>query len=416
MCARWNKQYDPILLIKRFKGIVISDKSKPTIRRSQGSFSSSFSGFEFEEYSAVMGSVVSMDEKVPEIIKKRIIHDAVYQCADENNLSVKNVLGKINRQENAYLNDSNKKFYIVTTISVHHIEGMGSKRIGNLSLSFFKGLPIKFKDHYDKKYIPDWIPSTPHDYTVTLVGIKSRTDIEAVELAYDGLDFLLGVWNLSYNYRSVNISMGGQRRPKHKIVRGPLLTIHKANGRIATRRFWYRTDQLDAVQAQRIKNDWAKLCKFEQGIRVRLRRHPYSQDMRESFIRYSRAMDSSNYESSFLYLWSLLEFLTGIRGGESKTVIRRASFFFKDVDYHRLVLRHLSDFRNRAVHSAEGSHDIEHYIEQIRRYVETLIIYHIFEYQPASNLVEATEFLDFPSNSEEIKRKIRLLRKASKFT
>jgi len=46
-------------------------------------------------------------------------------------------------------------------------------------------------------------------------------------------------------------------------------------------------------------------------------------------------------------------------------------------DFHRQILEHLRDFRNKAVHAGETNAEMEVLLYQLRRYVEQLIFFHL---------------------------------------
>lgn len=125
------------------------------------------------------------------------------------------------------------------------------------------------------------------------------------------------------------------------------------------------------------------------------------------FVRYARSLDSSDHESSFLKLWSLLEYVTAIKdGADYDELIRRTLFLSANDDYDKRILEHLRIHRNSTVHRGEASSHIETFIFQLKRYVERLMLFHLESGWQYSSAEELGQLLSKPRDPETLKSKI----------
>ena len=92
---------------------------------------------------------------------------------------------------------------------------------------------------------------------------------------------------------------------------------------------------------------------FEQKLRKLLSKIKYEKEITNAIIEYGRALDNRNWRTAFLRLWIVLEELTHTCSDGYKVTIRRASFVFKEREYHRQILNHLRDLRNSFVMHTE---------------------------------------------------------------
>lgn len=129
-----------------------------------------------------------------------------------------------------------------------------------------------------------------------------------------------------------------------------------------------------------------------------------------------RALDTPDFEKSFLSLWSLLEKLTATRATENyEKTIARTLFIWKNPEINKAVLEHLRHHRNTSVHAGSSSNQQETLTIQLKRYVEQMILFHLRIRPRFRSLDEARQFLDLPADSKLLKNRIDLSRRALRF-
>ncbi len=116
-------------------------------------------------------------------------------------------------------------------------------------------------------------------------------------------------------------------------------------------------------------------------------------------------------------MWSVLELLTDTnrKNLNYSTTIKRLCFLFERDQHHKQILMHLKDRRNEFVHASSGSEFNEIILHQIRRYVEALYYYHLFDIMKFTDFEESCEFLDSSRDVEYLKKQLHRIKKALKY-
>ena len=404
----WVKDYKPELIAQRMeKTKTISGEGKV-----------SFSGFVHSEHLVLLNSMVELDREVPEVEKRRIISQATFKAGEKGEITSKSILREIGKLEREYLITEKKKYRLVTDISV--------SRLCQFPKVFFGGSFIVVHARLNKtsqnsraKLINEAKYSIsgdlPSNYAAVSVSVTARSTAEAADKALNRLDFVRGIWNFwknrGYDFRRST----GKRSPVNSILLGPIHTLHKPDGKLASESWWYEPQYQGPVNLYNKKTKIENMFKFLASFRSHLGKSNYGSDIMQAVVRYVRALDSRDWDVSFLRLWSVLEFLTGTLMDSYKVTIRRASYMFSDKEFAFQVLSHLRDYRNKSVHTGSESSDIESLMYQVKRYVEVLIEFHVSNKFRFSSIAAAAEFMNLPTDKGLIDRKIRKLRYAKEF-
>jgi hypothetical protein len=244
--------------------------------------------------------------------------------------------------------------------------------------------------------------------------ISDKTAHEAVEKMLDAIDLLRGIWNLHIN-DSMVLSFGGRKKPINQITLGALHTLHDKNGEKVDSLFWYEPEHCKDNKKVDFSNNSYKTLEFTKNVRKALRKNSYGKDVESAIIRYVRALDSQDYNAVFLKLWSILEGLTHTLKDSYDKTIRRAVFPYADREYHRQVLEHLRQYRNRSVHLGSGENDIDVHVYQLKSYVEQLLRFHISNHFKFESMEDAAKLMDLQPDKETLKKQIELFRVGIKF-
>jgi hypothetical protein len=243
------------------------------------------------------------------------------------------------------------------------------------------------------------------------VTVRARSPFEAADNALDALDLARGLLNWGENRRTFMRFSSGISKPVNEIRLGPIHTLHRPDGRLATETWWYEPSFQASTFPFAVQQP---LVNFQASAIQRLRRHPYQRLCEDAVIRYTRALDEGEPVTAFLKLWSVLELLTG-SSHSYDTAIRRVSFLFQEHYYHLLVLNHLRRFRNATVHESATSQAIQTYLYQLKRYVDTLLTFHLTRGRRLVSLDRAIEFLDLPPDEVELARRARLFQSGRRY-
>jgi hypothetical protein len=409
MCAKWiNNKIDPKTLanklnqrIKRpFQGLSYNDSVTADIL-------------------TVIYSSIEFDSKIPETEKRNIVWKGVSTAAEKGAVTEK-FLGEISREENLYKNLKPQKFVLLTTISVNHLSELNKiKSTDKTTIIFNRFLPNKFNRKsiieiakQGKTVRADEIPS---NFVYVRVNVEARTEVEAYHKAIDALDLLRGIWNLYFNLGvGRRVSFGGTS-PVNKIILGPIHTLHKSTGRLATEDFWYEPNYKRPLFPFSITHQYQNLKNHEKLVKSRIRKSNYSSEIENSILKYTRALDERNFNNAFLALWSLLENLTGSVASYDDA-IKRTLFLYKDKEFHKLILEHLRSYRNKTIHTGDSiSEGMETLLYQLKGYVEKLLEFHLYNNLKFKDISVSAQFLSLNSDRNILREKINWLSKAEKF-
>lgn len=392
---KWIDDFDPKVVTD-----VIEDS-----KRIDESGKVTYQGIQHRDQITLLDSMISLDQSIPEFEKRKLISSAVNNAASSGNISPRTVRREIAKLEKKYLNQPLKKYKLFTSVSLASFQALPSIRFDDATIKinakFNKTARLARKNILNSA--KDALYSAPpHNYLPVTVTLNARSEHEAADKAIDAFDFVRGVWNLFLNSSLTFRITTGKRYPFNKIVSGPLHTLHKTNGELATSQWWYEPQFLGTQGLYAKKSELEQAHSYFEIFRKALRKSNYKNEIITSVQRYVRALDSWDWEDSFLRLWSVLEFLTGTTYGSYKITAKRAAYHFSNRNYAYQVLIQLRNYRNKSVHTGSESNDIESFIMQLKQAVEVLINFHALNSYKFGSLDEAGEFMDLPYSKEDL--------------
>lgn len=409
MCAKWNNNKIDLK--------TLANKLNQRIKTLSGNFNHYDSVI--ADILTVIHSSLEFDNKIPEIEKRNIVWKGISATVGKGEITEK-ILGEICREENSYKNLKPQKFVLATSISVNSFSELNKIKLPDkTTIIFNRFLPKKFnrrsiiESAKQGKVVSE--DEIPNNFIYVRVNVVARTEVEAYHKAIDTLDLIRGIWNLYLNFRvGRRRSIGGQNLV-NKIILGPIHTLHKSNGKLATEDFWYEPNFVKPSSSFPITNEYEKLKKYEKVIRSKIQKSNYGSEIEDSILKYTRALDEKNFNNSFLALWSLLENLT-VSGSSHADVVSRTLFLYKDREFHKLILEHLRSYRNKTVHTGDSiSEGMETLLYQLKGYVEMLLSFHLFNNLKFKDISESSQFLSLNSDRAVLNEKIKWLSKAERF-
>lgn len=414
--AQWNRhEFSPDPLVQQ-----LEDLRKPDGGNGDVVFEGNLL---FDDMVSVLERATIFSEILPELEKRRIVSEALSSAARSGPLTADSMIGEINRGAKEFSERPKTKYVLVTSLSIRYFPELTDNiEVFGCEISLGRQLPERLRSGHEtakertRKYVFGDYPdqSMFRHYTAAWIAISARSEYEATTNALAALDLLRGVWNLALNRRRWSRTTSQRRKPVNHVLLGPIHSLHSSDGNLASEVSWYEYDYVEPTQSDEVKKRWEMVKGNEEGVWRCLNINQYRPEMEEVIRRYSRALDTREWDAAFVQLWGLLEDLTGTEPGEShENTIKRAVFLYAESerDLHFQVLKHLKDYRNRSVHGGEGSSDIEFYLFQLKRYVEEVLEYHLRRGHDYSSIKEMSRFLDQPADLEAVERKITALEK-----
>lgn len=378
-----------------------------------------FQGFAFKECSALVYDLLTFQPEIPETEGRAIVNRAILAVGALGPTTPDSILREVKRRYSNYLRRRKTTYYLASSMSLNRAFVPQDLQL--------RGARIKFGTVHPPAYTRSraslkgraedaLMANLPSDYMPFRIRIKARSPYEAADEALDTIDELRGLWNLFFNrQRAIRISLGS-KEPINTILLGPLHSLHKPRGELATETFWYELSYRAPVRVVHLGRRYTQLVQFYSNLQGLLRRSHYRTEMRNAIVRYARALDDRDWHASYLRLWGVLENLTAMgRKGNYDVLVRRSAGVFREFEYMREVLNVLRDQRNRVVHASSISEEIETYLYQLKRCVEGLIEFHLGNSFRFKSIQQATEFLDLPPARHDLDHKARLIEYAQQY-
>jgi len=385
--AKWNDGFDIVALLER-------------IYRSCNSL-------DFELYLPVLLSAVTWPDDIPESTRLELVRASIQVQAAGKVPAAEVVLEKIKTQQRAYLKRRLTPHIVSTSLSV----STSWRLYPRIAL----GHEIRFLSRLDAARPGEelyGVPEDPKSYKKIRLRLDARAVEDAWRRAFDAIDLLRGIWNFGLGRNRYRITFGGHTgKPFNSVLLGPRFTVYDENAGTESRNqgcitpFHLVRPVFDAAELKVIIATERRVCRG-------LARASYHDAIESGFIRYCRALDEPDLNSSFLSLWSVLEYLSAAGAERYKDMIGRISMLWNRQEPHRSVLNHLRLVRNQQVHAGEGSGLAEALIGQLKFYVENLLVFHLSQGHRFEGLQEAGKFLDLPGGVNELKRQTYLLKSA----
>lgn len=405
MTVAWNPEYTPDEIINKIEETKVLD----------GNGNATYQGFEHRMLVAVLYSMLHFPNSISENDGRAIVQRAVFQAGTNGKLTGRSLLAEVNRLVSDTLSLPKTRFVLVTSLSISSTKSLKIVNINGATIVF--GRQGFRKYHQSRENLlnlaKDQIGNIPDQYLPVRIFVSARTIYEAVDNAFYALDLIRGIWNFLLNKpHYMRLSMG-KRTPVNQIVIGPVHTLHLPNGTAAAEIWWYESRYsgdrklFDATNLEKLYNNTTYL-------RKRLKQSNYPKVIESALVNYARALDESDWDTSFLKLWSILEQLSGFEDSY-KPLIRRVSFLFSDRELSQQILKHLKDFRNSYVHHTADNSEIETYLYQLKNFVEAMIQFHLSSRFGFKSLKEASEFLDMPTSKVMLEYRLRITKYAIDF-
>lgn len=418
MSVRWNREeFDPDSLVARLEGLRVPPNA--AIDEDVHFEGDIF----FDDVVTVLERALSFSETMTERDRRRLLAEALFGAARSGPLTADALLARVNRGAQKFFRKDPEEYVLATSLSFAYFPELPrSTEVSGCTISFGPWLPEHLRAGHEeaeermRRYVFGKYPGAEGlaPYCAVWVSAVGRSDFEAADRALATLDLLRGIWNLILNRRKWTRTTARRRRPVNEVLLGPVHSLHCSDGPLASETDWYEYDYVEPMRTTELRKRWDKVQGNEANVHVLLRRSSYRQQLENAVRRYTRALDSREWDSAFVRLWGLLEDLTGTeRGNGHEVTVRRAAFQYDDSErwLHVQVLKHLKDYRNRSVHGGESSEDIEAYLYQLKRYVEDTLVFHLQDPWEFSSIEEMACFLDLPTDPAALERKIADLRR-----
>ncbi len=374
----------------------------------------SFEAFSFEPLASAISTYIEFSEAIPNAIRRQLVVRAIFD-AGKAEITPHTLLDALNSQQSRYLRKVNKKLVVVTTLSASGPPPFKQLSFDGVRFSFPKRIE-KYDRSKSMEAAKHMLHSEqPSGYQPVLARLHARSEDEAIERSLSGIDTIRAIWNLSIMGKVDWRISHEKRRPINELTLGPLHTVHTSDGRTMSERYWYEPSFVGNARICDFKSKANQLRRSWMSAQRKLRNSRLKKQCVKGLQMYVQAFDQYDFATSFVKLWSALEYLTGTQNDRYEITVRRAASMFKDHKAAKEILQHLRVRRNSLVHTLGEHNDIETITYQLKVFVETLLQFYVRNPFDLQNQDEVRYFLDLPRDSSIINRRAELVRFGRKF-
>jgi hypothetical protein len=321
---------------------------------------------------------------------------------------------QINDNIKKALAKQDNQYFLLTSISILDI-GIRIIKLKDCTIKFYKSdFPRKFKGRENLiKSSSKNAEVESNGYTKVVIELKAKSEKAAANEALRVLDIFRGMLNLFSNYSSEFI--GNQWEPINKIRLGEFHTAHDSKGKVYSDMFWF--DHSYSNTRPFILNNSSNIVKNLRFIISKLEKlnKKYESTLTDGILRYVRSFDERNQNVAVMRAWGALETIAAPNESNCDSVTRRCSFLYEEGEYHKQILEHLREYRNRNVHAGEESQKAKNHGFQIQRYFKDLLLFHIENVGYFPKIADANLFLDLPTDESCLLKNKKLIKRALVF-
>lgn len=406
MAIKWKKRagLSPQLILNKIEGAKTIGQDGRV----------SYSTFEYHEVFASIFSLLEIPKAIStELDLDALVSKALGSAARAGAITEASLIKQLNEIASSELATRESPYHLLTSLSMDKTLPFRRVAFNGSTIRALEGpYPKKYSTRNEVvKHVGGEFSGDHPGYMKIIVSIKAKSTYGAASKALNSLDVIRALIalfsNLSMEY------LGSLNSPINKVRTGQVHTLHTKSGAAAVKTLWFEPN---FVKSRPFNHQNPKLLKqnFDWALE-RLEESKYSDTLVEALNLYVRALDEKDHNSAALRLWGALECLASPKEAVYDRIVKRCAFLFKEHDYHRQILEHLREFRNRSIHSGHQSEKAKTYCYQMQFYFRELILYHFRASIASLSFDEANDFLDLPADETELKRQKDLIERAVKF-
>lgn len=260
-----------------------------------------------------------------------------------------------------------------------------------------------------------------HDFSqlpLAVCTVNAIDVFDAFELAENAISKELGLYSLMEERAEVLYPMFKSEKPISTILLAPHMTVHDEKGRILKDVYW-RTNNWARNQKLAVREQ-TKIEKIQTNVefvRKRIRKLPeaWQELATAALVRHYQAFSQGDLEATFLDGWRLLEAIGGKDREKSETLVKRASWFFEDVEEEHQFGLHLMNRRHLISHGKPvRADDKERLAFQMKEFVSPLLHEVLINRWKFKTIEELWAFCDLPvspiERQEQVKQRQRQLK------
>lgn len=407
MEAQWKKKK------KSNPQVIINDleDNKRILEGGDISYEGHFGTFDVEFAASVLAGMIEFPKKLEPRIHESLVGQAISDVSKMETLSQTSLIDRINILVTQQLRQRENKYHVLTSLSLKHAP-FRTREFDGVTIRILNGgFPKKYSSRDTIDFEGRYTDKLNYGYLSAIITAKSRHQDSAYSKAMETLDLIRALWNLQVIPKWEFVQ--NEFTPINRIRTGAVHTLHKKNGALANKQYWYEPNFVSSTPY-----NFAQYKNFDVDTRTILdgiHQSAYSIALKSAMLKYVRALDERDANVAIIRLWSALESLTSPDHANYELMVKRISFLYSEHEIQLQILEHLREVRNKNVHVGEQSGNARRTCLHLARYFQTLIFFHANNPFDFTSLAEANSFLDLPTSKTELEKRRVLIDKRIKF-
>lgn len=362
------------------------------------------------EIKSTILNFLEFDSEIGVHAKEKIFFEMIRNVDFSKRDLIKELLSKINWKASLYLGEQEKKYYIVSAISLKGLLFKELTVLGN-KIRFYTKVPKKFEPRIPEHEVVHPNDLLPKGYVVAIVQVNDRDKGDAVDSALMSLNLFRAILCLLLNPAHVYMSAYNPK-PLNSVLLSPLHSLHDFDGSVLPDGYYsdgfvekITPKSLDGFDVDVLKKNVTKALRHVQLSN-------YKMHLIDSFIRFVKAFDERDKSFALVNGWGVLESLMGYRENSLDKVVKRTvSLFYKNQKYHRIVLDNLRDVRNDYVHSGVlRERWMSQLCSQLQHYIFVAFFFHLEFGCKFKTIEDSYKYISYKQNPDQLEIDKRILK------
>jgi len=308
-----------------------------------------------------------------------------------------------------------KKYLLITSLSLKNMYLPKRRKIKGCAVMFSREVPRKYRGARKKLFLDhsELDLSEQEGFLFASVSVQSANKRTAFMSAMSALDVIRAVWQLGFR-RNINfLAMRKDHEyPTDSIISvGQAHTLHCEDGKEKSGGLWYEPSY-NNIPPTTVK-DFSLMESNLATLLSRIRRSNFQDHLYASLTNYINALDQDDQDFRFMKLWSATERM--VKAGNSKELIKRVSFFYKNRETTQAMLESLKNARNMNAHHGLKPANVEMKNFQMCSYVNNLLLFFINQGSKFKSLNHVIDFISSKTDLQSIDEQISNLQMVKKF-
>lgn len=360
-----------------------------------------YKGWDYHDYFASIYAMVDVPAKIMnELNVDSLLSRGLSRAAKAGKITHQSFIQHLNALAAEELRVKEKEYRLVTSLSIWGKLPFKRRLFDKVQVRFVDQLPEKYHANRSdlSSSLNNGMKLRHSGYTDVIVTSKAKSIHGAASKSLNTLDFVRALMSLFSN-SSMEL-FGNTSAPINKIRLGEIHSLHNVAGKLSTKQYWYEPNFYFSQSFQHAQPE--VLVKNFRWCLDKLEICKYDRELKDSLLRFVRALDEKDANSAAIRLWGALEVLACPGGAKYDKIVKRCAFVFDEPEYHEQVLENLREYRNGTIHAGDQSQRAKTFCYQMQFYFRNLFLFHLYWAGKFVTLDEANTFLDLPTEKSKL--------------